>query len=61
MGYSPGEFWDLRSGDEIHWELTGGKITLWNKDESCLLARLAIEDAIKARDQLDLLIVLTSK
>ncbi len=57
MGFSPGEFYDLASSGEVHWEGKGaGRIYLWSAGEDNLLLNLSIKEARKAADQLMLLV-----
>jgi hypothetical protein len=52
MGFSPGEFYDLVSHTNIHWEQRHDRVVLWSHDEMHKLADLPLEEAKKAFSQL---------
>ncbi len=57
MGFSPGEFYDMETQTEVHWEGKGsGRIYLWSKGEAKILLNLRLPDARQALNQLQLLV-----
>ena len=60
MGFSPGDF-ITHNGDQYHWELKDGpRIVLWDRFEAKQLLSLSLDQANKALNQLDLLVVMAS-
>lgn len=56
MGFSPGEFFDRDTGEQIHWEAKANGVCLWGPGELTRRAYLSWSDARKALDQLRLLV-----
>ncbi len=56
MGFSPGEFFDIKTGETIHWELRNGDLYLWSAGELQVILHLTQIEAEKCLDQLRLLL-----
>lgn len=55
MGYSPGEFKD-KEGNSYHVELTGGRVIIWNHNESHKLLDLDTDNAYKLLTDLNIIL-----
>lgn len=52
MGFSPGDFHDLVTHTDIHWEQRHDRVVLWSYAEMVKLADLPLPEAKKAFDHL---------